>query len=113
MVEINGLKFETSIGVLFALKEVRGHKTLQETYKSLATTDIDSILDILRISCEKGEKQSFTLDEFIQRASECQIGYIKLTRIFAQVVEKLMYDGLSDSEVEETKKLAMAKLQEK
>lgn len=106
MVEVNGLKFATSIGVVYALKEARGHETLQQTYGSLENTSMDAILEVLRASCEKGQKKSMSEDEFLCLIEEHSLGYVKLSSIYSQVVEGLMYDGMSEKEIAEAKKLA-------
>ena len=109
MVEVNGLKFATSIGVLFALKESRGHTTLQETYKSMSTSDFDNVLDVLRVCCEQGENKHFTLSEFLALLGKHEIGFVKTTHIFKDILERVMYDGLSSEERESTKKFLMGK----
>ena len=106
MVEISGLKFKTSIGVLFALKEARGHKTLQETYAGIAKSDMENILDVMRVCYEQGENKRCSLEEFVQVLEDHELGFVKLTRVFSSIIEKLMYNGLSDAEVEEAKKQA-------
>ena len=113
MVEVNGLKFETSIGVLFALKEVRGHKTLQETYRSVAASDIDNILEVLRVCCEKGENKRLSQDDFLCTIKEHNLGFIKLTGVFGQVIEKMLYSGMTEAEIAESKKQLMARMQAK
>ena len=110
MVEVNGLKFETSIGVLFALKEARGHKTLQETCAAAANSNIDNVLDVLHKCYEKGQESSCSLEDFLSATEKAGLGLVKLTSVFSDVLEKMMYSGLSETEVEDAKKLAMERL---
>ena len=51
MKTINNINFDTTIRVLFKIKEKKGHKTLQETYKYLndPNMEIDNVLDIVLI----------------------------------------------------------------
>lgn len=113
MVEIKGIKFDTSIGVLFALKEKRGHKVLQETYNSISKTDMDNMLDVLCVCYGKGNNCSASLEEFVAALSEHGIGFIKITQIFMQVLEKILYDGMSEEEIAESKKQIMSQLDKK
>lgn len=110
MVEINGLKFSTSIAVLFALREAEGHTTLQETYASLTHSDIDRMIEVMRICYEKGENKKLTAEEFLNELGNYGIGYVKMSKIYAQIIEKIMCDGLSQEEIDAAKKLAKEKM---
>ena len=113
MVEIKGLRFDTSIGVLFALKEARGHTTLQETCAAIGRSNIDNMLEVLCISHAKAEKQALTQDEFLEKLGAHGIGFLKVSSIFSEVTQKLLFDGMSTEEVENAKKLAMSQVQNK
>ena len=108
MVEVNGLKFATSIGVLYALKEKRGHATLQETYKSVARTDMDNIMEVMCVCLEKGENKHITQDQFVRIIEEVGFGFLRLTKVFAEIIERLLYDGMSPEEIAESKKQLLA-----
>lgn len=109
MLNVKGLSFSNSLGVLFALRENHGHKTLQETYRMLETTDLDIIYEVLlaayndaHLSAPVNEK------EFVTVLADHQIGFIRMTEIFQELVEKLMFDGLAPEEVEAKKKFLMS-----
>lgn len=114
MVEVNGLKFETSIGVLFALKEKRGHRTLQETYSSVGNTSMDNMLDVLCVCHSRAvQDSSCTMEDFVERLGKYGIGLIKVSSVFTQVLEKLLYDGMSEEEIAESKKQIAAQMEKK
>lgn len=104
MVKVNDMEFATSIGVLFALKESYGYRTLQETYKVLETESMDTMFDILRISYNKQNKTNYSLDQFLEEMSARGVGFMVLTDIFQKVVEGVMFDGLTPEQVIEKKK---------
>ena len=111
MVEVKNMHFATSIAVLFALKEARGHTTLQETYSSIGKiTDFEGMLELLRICYEKGEGKKVSFEEFIDILAQSGVGFVKVTTIFNQVVEGILYSGMSNDEVENAKKLVQSKL---
>ena len=111
MVEIKNIHFATSIAVLFALKEARGHKTLQETYADIGRmTSFEDMLEFLRISYEKGENKKVDSEEFIELIAVSGIGFLKVTTIFNQVIEGILYGGMSQEEVESSKKQLQAKI---
>ena len=63
MVQFGDLKFSTSLGVMYALKQKYNHTKLNDTYKMLANSqEIDSIVEILNISykrlCGNAEKET-------------------------------------------------------
>ena len=107
MVEVNNIKFSTSIAVLFALREIGGHKTLQETYASLSKSDIDSVLELMRVCYEKGENKKVTPEEFLDLLGEKDIGFVRLSRLHAEVVEKLLCSGMPEEEIASLKKQAI------
>ena len=113
MVEANGLKFNTSLGVLYALKEARKHTTFQETCASLGKGDIDNMLEVLRVSCSKEEKKDFTPEQFMEELSAHGIGFLKVSSIFREVTEALLYGGMSPEEVDASKKFVMERLNKK
>lgn len=104
MVEFDSLKFDDTLNLLYGIKCARGHKTLNETYESLQKTDIDSILDVLRISYNLANSTSFSTEEFVLEMSKKNIGFVKLTNIFSQLIQSLMFSGLSKEEEEASKK---------
>ena len=106
MVQVNGMEFATNIGVLFALKEAKGYKTIQETYKLLENSNIDVMIDVLRVSYNKHNKVNLTIEQFVQELENKGIGFFAIADVFQKVIEALMFDGLSPEEVEAKKKLA-------
>lgn len=105
MKEFNGLKFDTSIRVLYKVKELKGHKTLNETYAYVGNQeDVDAMLTVARVSYNIANNTNLTEDEFQVLLSDNKIGLIKSIQIFGEVVESLMFDGTS----EEDRKKVMA-----
>ena len=99
MKEINGMKFDTSIRVLFTVKEKKGHKTLQETYAYVGDKDnMDHMIDILLISYNLANDIELDEKGFQGILANNGIGIIKMITIFGQVVEDLMFDGTSEDE---------------
>ena len=103
---VNGIEFSDSLGVLYGLKERHNCKTLQETYKVLESSDMDTIVEVLNVSYNKAHKDK-PLDQeaFLEELENKSIGFIKLTEIFQKIVEALMFNGLSDEEIQERKNL--------
>ena len=112
MIKVNEMKFATNLGVLFALKEEHKLKTLQETYQLLEQTDIDLIFEVLCISYNKANKVNMSQDEFAEFLANNNIGFIKMTSFFKDIVEDLMFNGMSPEEVE-AQKNALANLMKK
>ena len=104
MVKVGNMEFASSIGVLYALKEANGCKTLQETYKLFESADMDAMIEILRVSYNKQNKVNLTTDQFINKLEEEGIGFLYVADIFQKVVEALMYDGLTPEQIEAKKK---------
>lgn len=106
MVQIGNLKFSTSLGVLYDLKQKYGHTRLNETYKKLAEEqEIDSVIEILNISYNKANKVNLNEEEFAQLMEENDIGFLKLSEMFGKVVEGIMFNGMTPEEIEERKNL--------
>lgn len=104
MIELESLKFDDTLNLLYGIKCAKGHKTLNETYESLQQTSIDSILDVLCISYNLANKTSFSTEEFANEMSLKGVGFVKLTNIFTQLIQSLMFSGLSKEEEEASKK---------
>lgn len=101
---ISNIKFSDTLEVLFALRQHNGCATIQETYKLLERTDLDSILEVLLASYNAAHRGSeVTLETFANILAENQIGFVRLTEIYAKVVEALMFNGLTPEEIEERK----------
>ena len=112
MKTISNMKFDTSIRVLFEIKEKKGHRTLQETYNYLGQKDnMDQMMDVLLISYNLANDT--TLDEKgLQKVfAENNVGIIKMISIFGEVVEQLMFDGTTEEE--RKKVMALAENQNK
>lgn len=100
MKEINGLKFDVTLRVLYKVKEAQGHKTLNETYKYLGeiNENLDLVIDVMLISYNIANKTSLTEDEFHEILSEKHIGFLKLGVIYGELLDTLLMDGLTDEE---------------
>lgn len=112
MVQLDNLKFSTSFGVLYEIKNIKGHSTINETYKALQTDDIDNITLVIRIAYNKANKVNLSEDAFLEFLDENSIGFVKLTDIYAKIVEGIMFNGLSEAEIV-ARKNAMANLMKK
>lgn len=112
MVQLDNLKFSTNFGVLYELKNIKGHKTLNETYKSLETDDVENILCVMRISYNKANKVNLSEDEFVSFLDERNIGFMKLAEYYGKLVEGIMFNGLSEEEIA-SRKNAIADLMKK
>ena len=105
MIECNNVQFATSIGVLFGLKEKYGYTTLQETYKLLESSNVDTMMVVLGVAYNRAHRGSELNDEqFIELLEEQKIGFIKISEIFQTVVEALMFNGMTDEEIAAKKK---------
>ena len=109
MVQVKGLEFATSIGVLFALKELHGFKTLQETYKLLEDGELDTMIEILAVAYNKQNKAEMTAEQFVDHLGNKGIGFLAMADIFQEVVEALMYDGLTKEQKALKKKMLAEK----
>lgn len=104
MVTFNGVNFSDTLEVLFTLRQSRGCKTIQETYKILENVDMDTMLEVLLASYNAAHRDaSVTLESFVSILAENKIGFVKLTDAYAAVVEALMFNGMSSEEVAERK----------
>lgn len=105
MKTINGINFADSIGVLYDLKELHGHKTLQETYGQLQKTDVDSVFEILLTSYNRAHAQKISLSEFLMILEEKSVGFMSAVDICKQLIESIMFSGMSAEQVEQQKNL--------
>ena len=100
MVQFGNLKFSTSLGVMYELKQKYNHEKLNETYKMLSESqEVDNIVEILNISYNRANKVNLSEDEFTQLLDDNNIGFIKMGEIFSNVVEGIMFNGLTPEEV--------------
>lgn len=109
MVQINNLKFSTNFGVLYEIKNMRSHKTVNETFKSLESDDIDNIVDVMRVAYNRENKVNLNNDEFVVLLDQNGLGFIKLAEAYGKLVESIMFNGLSEEEIK-ARKNAMANL---
>ena len=107
MVQLDNLKFSTSFGVLYELKNVKGHQTINETYKALESEDVDNILEVMRISYNKANKVNLSEDDFVELLDEHNLGFVKVAEGYAKLVEAIMFNGMTPEEVEERKNFLM------
>lgn len=104
MVTFSGVLFSDTLEVLFTLRQSRGCRTIQETYKILENTDMDTMLEVLLASYNAAHHGSeVSLDAFVSILAENKVGFVKLTDAYAKVVEALMFNGMSPEEIEERK----------
>lgn len=104
MITFSNIAFSDTLEVLFTLRQSRGCKTIQETYKILENTDIDTILEVLLASYNAAHHGAeVSMDELVGILAENKIGFVRLTDAYAKVVEALMFNGMTPEEVEERK----------
>ena len=109
MITFNNVQFSDTLEVLFTLRQSRGCKTIQETYKILENTDMDTVLEVLLASYNAAHRDhKVSLDQFVQILAENKIGFVKLTDAYAKVVEALMFNGMSSEEIAERKNALMS-----
>lgn len=104
MVRSNDMEFATSVAVMFKLKEYHGCKTLQETYKLFEEEDnIDIIFETLCVAYNKQNGTDLSIEQLLDKFAEKEMGFLAITDLFQEVVEKLMYDGLSGEKLQAKK----------
>lgn len=109
MITFQGVCFSDTLEVLFTLRQSRGCKTIQETYKILENTDLDTILEVLLASYNAAHHgNETTLEGLVGILAENKIGFVKLTDAYARVVEALMFNGMTPEEIEERKNFLMS-----
>ena len=109
MIIFSNVSFSDTLEVLFTLRQSRGCKTIQETYKILEQTDMDTILEVLLASYNAAHHgNEVTLDALVKILAENKIGFVKLTDAYAAVVEALMFNGMSPEEIAERKNQLMS-----
>lgn len=107
MVQLDNLKFSTSFGVLYDLKNAKGHKTINETYKALESDEIDNILEVMCISYNRANKLNISINDFTEILDEHNLGFVKIAEGYAKLVEAIMFNGMSPEEVAERKNFLM------
>lgn len=114
MITFSNVAFSDTLEVLFALRQSRGCKTIQETYKILENTDMDTVLEVLLASYNAAHHGAeVTLDAFVTILAENKIGFVKLTDAYQKVVEALMFNGMTPEEIEERKNFLASLMQKK
>lgn len=105
MKTINGIKFSDSIGVMYDLKELKGFKTVQETYKCLDVKTVDEMLEILNISYNRANKETpLGFIDFVDLLDINNIsGLYTIGKVYGEIIEALMFNGLSPEEIAERK----------
>ncbi len=99
MKEINGLKFDVTLRVLYKIKEAKGHKTLNETYKYVGDQEnLDAIIDVMLVSYNIANKTDLNEDQFQELLAEKHIGFLKLGVVYGELLETLLMDGLTEEE---------------
>lgn len=106
MVQLGNLKFSTNMGVMYALKQKYNHNTLKETYallNSIQDGDIDVMMDIAQASYNRENGTNLDIDAFSKLLDDNQVGFMRLAELLGQIVEGIMFSGLSPEEVAERK----------
>ena len=99
MKTFNNLNFDTSLRVLYKVKEKKGHKTLNETYAYVGNKqDVDAMLDVALISYNIANKTELTEDQFHEVLAEKGIGFIKIIQVFGEVIDAILFDGTTEEE---------------
>lgn len=100
MINVNNIEFSDSLKVLYRIKQKRNHKTLQDTLKYLDTEDIEVMLDVVLESYNVAHPNAEVNDETMgDILAEHNIGLAKLAMVYAKVVEKLTFSGMTDEEI--------------
>ena len=100
MINVNNIQFSDSLKVLYRIKQKRNHKTLQETLKYLDTEDIEVMLDVILESYNVAHPGEELNDETLgDLLGENNIGLAKLATVYAQIVEKLTFSGMTPEEI--------------
>lgn len=107
MLLMNDIKFATNIGVLFDLKTKKGFRTLQETYKVFESTEMDNIIEVLCVSYNRANNTSMDIQSFIDLLDSKGVGFLKIAEIYKELVEAIMFSGMTPEEIEERKNLMM------
>ena len=109
MITISNINFSDTLEVLFTLRQICGCRTIQDTYKILENTDVDTILEVLLASYNAAHHGSeVTMDSFVSILAENRVGFVKLTDVYSKVVEALMFNGMTPEEIEERKNFLMS-----
>lgn len=109
MITFSNVQFSDTLEVLFTLRQSRGCKTIQETYKILENSDMDTILEVLLASYNAAHHgEEVGMDTFVSILAENKIGFVRLTDAYAKVVEALMFNGMTPEEVEERKNFLLS-----
>ena len=109
MITFSNVNFSDTLEVLFALRQSRGCKTIQETYKILERTDIDTMLEVLLVSYNAAHRGAeISQEEFVTVLSDNKIGFVRLTDAYQTVVEALLFSGMTPEEIEERKNFLMS-----
>lgn len=99
MKEIQGLKFDVTLRVLYKVKELKGHKTINETYKYIGDKDnLDAIIDVMLASYNIANGANLSEDQFQEVLAKNHIGFLKLGVVYGELLETLLMDGLTDDE---------------
>lgn len=110
MLQKNNLQFSTSLGVLYRVKELHKHATLQDTYNYLGKGDFDTIYEVLQVAYNKQNNCNQTVEEFADFLDSQGIGFVKASEIYTEVIEATMYSGLSPEEVEKQKNFVASQI---
>ena len=109
MITFSNVNFSDTLEVLFALRQSRGCSTIQETYKILERTDMDTIFEVLLASYNAAHRGAeVTLEGLTTILADNKIGFVRLTEAYAKVVEALMFNGMTPEEIEERKNYLMS-----
>lgn len=106
MLKVKEIEFADSLGVMYDLKDAHNLKTLDETNKLLSQTDVDTVVEVLMVSYNRAHPdKKLNQSEFVDLMEKNEIGFIKMVGIFKDVIEHLMFSGMTPQEIEDQKNL--------
>ena len=100
----------TTLRVVYFIQKEKGHSTFQETLNSLnqLTTDDQINLIYTAYKCDKNNKEFLDKETFTDMLLD-SCGVYKLTEIATEIVDGLLFSGLSTEEIA-SKKVEIQKI---
>ena len=104
------LELATSLRVAFALRDMCGAKNLQEAIQSISGLDIEGRIDLMYAAYRAGSGKDivkYTKEEFKEAILD-EFGLFALTNVINQLMDGILYSGMSEEEIA-AKKLEVEK----
>lgn len=103
-------KLNTTLRVAYMVQTKFGHKPYMEVFKNLDTLKLEEQISILyeAFSCENPKEVTTITSEIFFNYILDHIGVIELNELVGGVIERIMYGGLTEAEVEAKKAKALA-----